>query len=105
MTQEKATATHNWKLDPVHGLRCGSRSGTVCNCTEAWSLHEGEDYIVVLGGDYNTTENPIARCHDLEHAERIISAVNEHDALLSEVAELREALVQAASDQDKSLRD
>ena len=38
-----------------------------------WTLHEGEDYIVVLGGECDTTENPIARCYDLEHAAQIVS--------------------------------
>jgi hypothetical protein len=49
---------------------------------EEWSLHEGEDYIVVLGGEHDTTDNPIARCFDLQQAERIVSDHNNVSVLV-----------------------
>jgi predicted metal-binding protein len=92
-----STATkHNWKLDPVHGLNCDSRYGRKCNCpTNAptgaegeWLVHEGEDYVVVLGGEYDTTENPIAQCFDVQIAAQIVA---DHKAAKSQ-ALLVEAL-------------
>jgi hypothetical protein len=46
-----------------------------------WSVHEGEDYVVVLGGEYDTTENPIAQCFDVQIAAQIVT---DHKAAIHE---------------------
>jgi hypothetical protein len=46
-----------------------------------WTIHEGDDYIVVLRPGDETTEHGI-RIDNIEDAVRIVRAVNAHDDLL-----------------------
>lgn len=55
-----------------------------------WQVHEGEDYIVILSDDHDTTDNPIAEVFEREYADRIVRSVNQAAGMeaLIDVAEM-----------------
>ena len=53
-----------------------------------WEVHEGEDYIVVLNGEHDTSDNPVARFFERELADKVVEAVNSYDHLRNENKQL-----------------